>query len=334
MGTARVTVIVVNWNGGIYLRECISKLLQQTLSPSRILVLDNGSTDGSADGLNFAPQVTVRLLGENLGFARANNLALTDCDTEFVALLNPDAFPEACWLEKLVDAARTSPDVAAFGSRQMSHDSPGTLDGIGDVYHFSGLIWRDGYGRLYSAADNVGAEIFSPCAGAALYRRSALVEVGAFDEDYFCYVEDVDLGFRLRLAGYKSMYVPDSVVHHVGSASTGGKHSDFAVYHGHRNLVWAFIKNMPGALFWILLPLHIMLNAVTLVHFCIRGQGGIVLRAKWDAIKGVPRVWRRRRKVQETRSVSLLDIWRVMDKRIVPSRKVRGGALKRLFRLA
>lgn len=334
MGTARVTVIVVNWNGGKYLRECISKLLQQTLLPSRILVMDNGSTDGSAEGLSSAPEVTIRLLGENLGFARANNLALTDCDTDFVALLNPDAFPEACWLEKLVDTARTSPDVAAFGSRQMSHDRPGTLDGIGDVYHFSGLIWRDGHGRLYSAADNVEAEIFSPCAGAALYRRSALVAVGAFDEDYFCYVEDVDLGFRLRLAGYKSMYVPDSVVHHIGSASTGGKHSDFAVYHGHRNLVWTFIKNMPGALFWILLPLHIMLNAMTLVHFSIRGQGGILLRAKWDAMKGIPRVWRKRRKVQETRSVSLLDIWRVMDKRIVPSRKVRGGALKRLFRLA
>jgi GT2 family glycosyltransferase len=86
-----------------------------------------------------------------------------------------------------------------------------------------------------------------------LYRRSALIELGGFDEDYFCYVEDVDLGFRLRLAGHQCLYIPSSIVHHVGSGSTGGKNSDFAVYHGHRNLVWTYVKDMPGFLFWLFL---------------------------------------------------------------------------------
>jgi len=334
MASELVTVIIVNWNGGAYLDKCLSKLLQQTLLPSRILIVDNGSTDGSAERAMNLPGMTVRFAYSNLGFAKANNLALNECETEFIALLNPDAFPESAWLENLVNAARKHPNVAAFGSRQMIHGSPNVVDGVGDVYHFSGLIWRDGHGRAYMQYDDADGEIFSPCAGAVLYRRSVLAETGGFDEDYFCYVEDVDLGFRLRLAGYKSMYVADSVVHHVGSACSGGQHSDFAVYHGHRNLVWAFVKNMPGALFWILLPAHLLLNVVSLVHFALRGQGAVMLRAKRDALRGIPSAWRKRRGIQARRRASVLDIWRVLDKRLIPSRRLGRGHLLKLLGLA
>lgn len=333
MNAAPVTVVIVNWNGGMMLDECIACLLCQTLLPSRILVIDNGSTDGSAERIQQTPGIEVRLTGSNHGFAKANNLALQECDTEFVALINPDAFPDENWLECLIGAASRHPDVAAFGSRQMMHGTSNLLDGVGDVYHFSGLIWRDGHGRVYSQADDVEGEIFSPCAGAALYRRDALLKVGGFDEDYFCYVEDVDLGFRLRLAGYKSMYVASSVVHHVGSATSGGKHSDFAVYHGHRNLVWAFVKNMPGALFWVLFPAHLLLNAVTLIHFALHGKGAVVARAKWDALKGLPPAWRKRRSIQKHRAVPLAEIWRILDKRLIPSRRIRGIHFMKLLGL-
>ncbi len=285
--------------------------------------MDNGSTDGSTEGADLMPGVMVRHLGANLGFAGANNRALEACDTEFVALLNPDAFPEPDWLARLVDAALSHPTVAAFGSRQMVHGISGMLDGIGDVYHLSGLVWRAGHGSFQRDSNNIAKEFFSPCAAAALYRRQALVDVGGFDEDYFCYVEDVDLGFRLRLAGHKAMYVPDAVVYHVGSATTGGQHSDFSVYHGHRNLVWTFVKNMPGALFWLLLPMHVLLNLVTVVWFMARGQGRVILRAKWDAIKGLPHVWAKRKKIQASRVASVRDIWRVLDKRLIPSRRGR-----------
>lgn len=334
MDDAEITVVIVNWNGGDMLEQCMTSLMRQSRCPSRILVIDNDSADGSADRVRHFEGVEVRSAGANLGFARANNLAIRECDTDFVALLNPDAFPDTDWLASLLRAARAYPDVAAFGSRQMVHGTENTLDGIGDVYHFSGLIWRDGHGRSRSEADDVNGEIFSPCAGAALYRRDALVDVGGFDEDYFCYVEDVDLGFRLRLAGYKSMYVADSVVHHVGSACSGGQHSDFAVYHGHRNLVWAFVKNMPGALFWILLPAHLLLNVVTLMHFALRGQGAVMLRAKRDALRGIPSAWRKRRGIQARRRASVLDIWRVLDKRLIPSRRLSRGHLLKLLGLA
>ncbi len=311
-----VTVIIVNWNGGTFLDDCLARLMRQSLSPARILVMDNGSTDGSAERAQQVPGVTVRMLGANLGFSAANNRALDECGTDLVALLNPDAFPDKDWLMRLVSAARTYPDVAFFGSRQMVHGLHATLDGIGDVYHISGLVWRDGHTRAQCGADDTAGEIFSPCACAALYRRDALIRTGGFDENYFCYVEDIDLGFRLRLAGHTCLYVPDAVVHHVGSASSGGQHSDFSIYHGHRNLVWTFIKNMPGVLFWVLLPLHILLNFVTVIHFSTRGQGKVIWRAKRDAIKGIPEMWRKRRSIQADRHATIADIWRVLDKRL------------------
>lgn len=313
-----VTVIIVNWNGGDMLRRCLNDLLRQTVPPTRILVMDNGSTDGSAEKVAGLAGVAVRTLGENLGFAAGNNRAFLDCDTEFVALLNPDAFPEQDWLEKLLAAARAYPDVAAFGSRQMVADVESVVDGLGDVYHLSGLVWRWGHGRPLTTADLVPREIFSPCAGAALYRRDALGDVGGFDEDYFCYLEDVDLGFRLRLAGYRAMYVPDAVVHHVGSATTGGQHSDFSLYHGHRNLVWTFVKDMPGILFWLMLPLHLLLNLASIVWFALQGRGRVILRAKRDALFGLQKMWRKRRQVQSRRVIKPSAVWRVLDKKLIP----------------
>jgi GT2 family glycosyltransferase len=316
-----VTVVIVNWNGGALLGQCLQHLSQQSVPPTRILLMDNGSTDGSAELAQRIDGVTVRRLGANLGFAAANNRALAECDTEFVALLNPDALPSTEWLAGLLAAARRHPEVAAFGSRQVAYGMPGVLDGVGDVYHFSGLVWRRGHGRAERSADRLPREIFSPCAGAALYRREAVLKVGGFDEDYFCYVEDIDLGFRLRLAGLASKYVPDALVYHVGAASSGGKHSDFAVYHGHRNLVWTFVKDMPGPMFWALLPAHVALNLLSVGWFAMRGQGRVVLRAKWDALRGIPRMWRKRRLIQAGRRATLSDIWRVLDRRLNPSNR-------------
>lgn len=315
-----VTAIVVNWNGGDFLAKCLKKLDQQTLAPTKTIVVDNVSTDGSEGVTHQFPNIRLMQSSSNLGFAGGNNLALKGVDTNYVALLNPDAFPEPTWLEKLVEVAEKNPDVAAFGSRQMSHGSDGVIDGLGDIYHISGLVWRDGHGRQMVTSDVCNKEIFSPCAGAALYRTEALKRVGGFDEDFFCYVEDVDLGFRLRLTGYRSMLVTDAVVEHVGSATTGGKHSDFAVYHGHRNIVWTYIKNMPGLMFWVFLPLHLLMNIMAIARFSLTGQSGVIIRAKKDALLGVPRMWKKRRLVQRHRRVSVAQLWKIMEKRLWPRR--------------
>lgn len=313
----KVTVVIVNWNGERFLDCCLAALMAQSVKPYEIILLDNASSDESVEIARQFPLVRLILLDQNTGFARGNNLAIEAAskESEWVALINPDAFAEPRWLEELLMAARNNSQFDMFGSKLVNAVDPTVLDGAGDAYHVSGLVWRMGHGMpVLSAVTEDEREVFSPCAAAALYRRGALRKVGGFDEDYFCYVEDVDLGFRLRLAGYRCLYVPQSVAHHVGSGTTGGQHSDFAMYYGHRNLVWTFAKDMPGILFWLLLPLHVMLNLVSIVWFALRGQGSVILRAKRDAIKGLPKMWRKRRAIQNNRMVSVGEIWRILDK--------------------
>lgn len=314
-----VTLIVVNWNSGELLAKCLGTVAQLTVQPD-VLVIDNNSSDGSAEFADGLKNVTLVRMEENLGFAAANNYAIEKADTEFVALLNPDAFPEPNWLKSLLDAARNHPEFDAFGSRQLKSECPEYLDGVGDIYHISGLMWRDRHGVRLSSGDLESREIFSPCAAGALYRRHVIQEIGGFDEDFFCYVEDVDLGFRLRLSGRRALYVPDAIVHHVGSATSGGHKSHFTIYHGHRNMVWVFMKNMPSPLFWLLLPLHLGVNLMAIAWYSCSGHRRIILKAKWDAIKGVTGAWRKRRGIQQRRIAPISDLWRVLDKRLSPKR--------------
>jgi GT2 family glycosyltransferase len=314
----KVSVIIVNWNGEQFLEQCLTAIMAQTVKPHEIILVDNASFDGSIEIARRFSRVQLMQLDQNTGFARGNNLAINSAsfESEWIALINPDVFLEPCWLEMLLIAAKNNLEFDMFGSKLISAANPKVLDGTGDSYHISGRVWRIGHGYPVPTTQENVHEIFSPCAAAALYRRSALNEVNGFDEEYFCYVEDVDLGFRLRLRGYRCLYVPQSVAYHVGSGSTGGQHSNFSVYHGHRNLVWTFIKNMPGVLFWLLLPIHLLLNLASVAYFLMKGQGKIIVAAKWDAIKGIPKMWRKRLNIQSARKVSVMNIWQLLDKRL------------------
>ncbi len=306
---ASVAVIIVNWNGGEFLARCLSALAMQTVRPKRVFVVDNASSDGSCDRIaNDYPDVTLMKQSKNLGFAAGNNIAAwkaDDCD--WIALLNPDAFADPRWIEALVQAAEKHPEHAFFGSRMLMADIPELLDGVGDIYHVSGLVWREGHGIKAAGAYLEEREIFSPCGAAAMYKRSAFVEAEGFDEDYFCYVEDVDLGFRLRLLGYRCLYVPDSIVLHKGSALTG-KRSNFSIYYGHRNLVWAYVKNFPGIWFWIYLPLHLAMNFAALIMFSVSGSIKPIWGAKIDAIKGLPRAWGKRSVIQRQARIRFANL--------------------------
>jgi GT2 family glycosyltransferase len=295
-----------------------------------VVLVDNGSSDGTLEvaarvaaeaGLpvEYLPQ------RQNAGFPRANNLgvaALDDCD--WIALLNPDAFPEPEWLAALAAAAGRHPDAGSFASRLMRDGAPGVLDGAGDVYHVSGLVWRHGHGQpVIDVADAmVERPVFAACAAAAMYRRRDWVEAQGLDERYFCYVEDVDLGFRLQLTGRACWYVPDAVVAHMGSGTTGVG-SPFSVYHGHRNLVWTFVKDMPSPLVWRYLPLHLLSTVVALVWFTSRGRGAAILRAKRDAVAGLGYALARRRLVQARRSVPVADLRARLDGSSLVARWVR-----------
>jgi GT2 family glycosyltransferase len=251
-----------------------------------------------------------------MGFAAANNFALSMCKSKYIVLLNPDAVPDSKWLEELVNNADNNPGIAAFGSRQMLFNQDNILDGTGDVYHFSGKVWRRGFKSKLTEIDMIPSEIFSPCSAAALYRRDSLLEIGGFDSDFFCYLEDVDLGFRLRLSGHRITYVPKAIVYHVGSALTGGHRSDFSIYYGHRNIEWVYIKNMPGCLFWIFLPSHIVLSLFSILYFCLIGKAAAIFKSKKDALFGLARFIEKRKTIQKNRSVSALEILKLIDKRL------------------
>jgi len=308
-----VAVIVVDWNSGELVDRCLAAVNRQTVPPRRIVVVDNASATETRRRLSGdLSRLDLVRLPENRGFAAGSNHGVSlASDVEWVALLNPDAFPEPDWLEKLLAAAQSHSGFSSFASRQVMAADPTRLDGTGDNYAVSGLAWRRDHGRGAAGRRSEPDEVFGACAAAALYRRSAFVEVGGLDDSFFCYFEDVDLAFRLRLAGHRCRYVADAVVHHVGSALSGHR-SDFSVYHGHRNLVWAFWKNMPLALLVRYWPHHLAVNGVSLAHFATHGRGSVILRAKRDALRGMPRVLRQRRAIQRERKVAAAELSRMM----------------------
>jgi len=323
----RVGLVIVTYNAERHIERCLEAVQRQARVPDRVIIVDSGSSDRTLAVVNAVRNrigltVEVLALGENLGFAVANNRAvdrLNDCD--LIALLNPDAFPETGWLDVLVAAAEAHPEDSSFASRLMVADGSNLLDGAGDVFHVSGLVWR--YGHRLKVDQVPGAlterPVFAACAAAAVYRRTDWQRAGGFDERYFCYAEDVDLGFRMQLMGRTCRYMPDAVAYHLGSA-TSGVDSAFSVYHGYRNLEWTFIKNMPSRLFWRYVPLHFVAIAAELIWFSRKGLGGSLLRAKWDAIGGLASAIADRRKIQAARTVDTDRLRALLDQSPLLSR--------------
>lgn len=310
----RIAVLIVNWNGGAHLARALDAVAAQTLAAHRVIVVDNASTDGSASTAEGRPGVEVIALARNAGFAEGNNIAARAAgDCEWLAFLNPDAFPEPDWLAALATAARAHPTVAMFASELRLDADPSRLDGAGDAYHVSGLPWRIGHSLPLERGASVIDETFSPCGAAAFVRKDAFDEVGGFDPSFFCYIEDVDLAFRMRLRGHRCLYVPGAVVRHVGSATTGAR-SEFATYHGHRNLVWTWVKNMPGWWLWRYAPQHALLTLASFVRFGGNGHARTIARAKWDAVRDLRRVLAERRRVQSARTAPARDVINAMTK--------------------
>lgn len=313
MSDPTVAVVIVNYNAGDLLCDVVDGLARQTVAPTRVIIVDNGSTDGStARAAGRMPGIEVLDLGFNAGFAPGNNRAVemaSDC--EWVALLNPDAIPEPSWLEELLRAVDRYPTVSMFGSLLVLADDPHTIDGAGDVLHVGGLAWRALHGRPVGEAPADPIEIFSPCAAAALYRRSAFTAVGGFEERYFCYQEDTDLAFRMRLRGERCMLIPTSIARHHGSALTG-RESDFTIYHSHRNLEWTWMRDMPAGALVRSVPHHLLTVLLTVAWYASQGQGGVILRAKRDALRGMGWALRSRRAVQRDRTVGSGDAWSML----------------------
>lgn len=308
-----VTVVTVAYNSGALLQQCVDALAEQTMGDFEAVIVDNASQDGSVERL-MLPDGRFRIVhaGSNLGFAAGNNLAFGHVASPWIATLNPDAMPAPDWLAALKRATERYPNAGMFGSTQIDAADPRRLDGCGDAYSFLGMSWRGLHGRSIELLPPTG-ETFAPCAAAALYRRDLLEAVGGFDERFFCYCEDVDLAFRVRLVGALCVQVADAVVRHVGSAITGVD-SYFTLYHSARNRVWLMVKNLPLALLALLLPMHLAYMALTLwrhrreqSHYAAATFEG--LRAAFEDLRPALAA---RRDIQRRRRVSTLAVARML----------------------
>ena len=306
-----VDVIIVNYNAGGMLGRAVKCLQDQSHKNFQAWVVDNASTDGSLDCVPKDDQRfhTVKLKS-NEGFSRANNIGAALGKSAWIACLNPDAFAEPDWLKNLLKAVKAYPEMVMAGSTQLSVHDSNLLDGAGDLLSPIGFAWRGLYRRPRKLLPPTG-EVFGPCAAAALYRRDVFEAVGGFDESFFCYHEDVDLAFRLRLIGGKAIQVKEAVVHHVGSGVSGVE-SPFAIYHGTRNRSWTFVKNMPLPLLVISTPFHIMFSLLFLLRSVFKGRFEPTYLGIISSIKGLPDVWKIRQQVQAGRTCSVWGILRIM----------------------
>ena len=311
-GGQDVSVAIVTFQSAGTLERCLAALKAQTVQGFETILSDNASADGAPQAaLTADPQLVLLAQGVNLGFAAGNNRAAERARGRWLVLLNPDAYPEPGWLQALLDAARAHPDVRCFTARQRMAADPARLDGLGDAMAGIGFPFRGGYGAADTGALPL-SEVFSPCGAAMMIDRALFQRLGGFDESFFCYCEDADLGYRLRLIGEPVILASEAVVLHEGSVSTGGRRSDFSVYHGVRNRLWVFVKNTPPLLFWLTGPFHIAATLGVWVRATLRGAADPVEQGVESALKGLPAIWRKRRAVQAARTVSSLAVARMM----------------------
>jgi len=320
-----ISVVVLCWNGREHLDTCLSSLQGQTYRDFEVLVVDNGSVDGSPEFVSSAfPKVRLICLPSNRGFSAGNNVGIRAAQGEYIALLNQDTEVDPRWLEELYRGMSDDPEAGSCASKMLRFDRRDTIDRAGDAYTIAGVAMLIGSHRKDGEDFDAPRRIFGACAGAALYRRSMLDEVGLFDEDFFCICEDVDLSFRAQLRGYSCLYVPSAVVYHKASSSIG-LYSDFYVYHTHRNLEYVLAKDMPTSLLLRYLPVHMLYDALSFLFYLVRGRGWTFLRAKFAALRHMPNMLRKRRGIQRGRTASPGHIDALLERRWLADRVKRVG---------
>ena len=305
-----ISVIVLNYNGKGFLDGCLTSLASQTYSDFEVIVVDNGSRDGSPEYIeeNY-PWVRLGKNNEDLGFAGGTNAGIRAAKGEFILTLNNDSRADSRFIEELIKPM-ADPEVGVCAAKMLFPD--GRINSAGICISRSGAAWDRGMFEPDRGQYEFVEEVFGACAGAALYRREMLDEIGLFDEDFFLYLEDVGLAFRARLAGWKCIYVPGArVIHHHGG--TAGVGSDLAVYYGNRNIVWYPIKDFPFRLLITSLPFIVARNLAVIPYYALRGQGGVILKSKLDALKGVVKMMGKRkdvvRRVDYSQIKRFVEIW-------------------------
>lgn len=321
----RASVIVVNWNGKQHLEHCLPALFEQSLAPHEIIVVDNNSTDDSLEYLALFPQVTIVSLATNCGFAGGNVAGLEATTGEYIVLLNNDTRPSPEWLERLVQCAASNDQVGIVASLLVDWDGE-FIDAAGDACLVTGRGMKLQHKRptQEAAAEH---EVFSGCAGAVLYKRTMLDDVGFFDTRFFMNAEDTDLAFRAQLLGWRARYCAGAVVYHRISGSQG-VYSDAAVFYASRNHLWLYAKCMPSTLAVKYIFSSVIHNFVFFAFFASRGQARHFISGQLAALRRLPEFMRERRNLQRRRRVSAKEI----ETRLTPLSRLIGEQMRRGYR--
>jgi GT2 family glycosyltransferase len=332
-----ISVVVVTWNRRDLLRSCLQSLTQQNLiQPFEVVVVDNGSDDGSSEMVLKAYEnstiFSLKLIQnpDNRGFCAANNQGFAASDTEFVALLNNDAEAEPDWLENLAGAFDGRPDVGMAASKILVHEDPRRIDKAGHLIYPDGQNRGRGSGELDEGQYDRVEEILWPDGCAAMYRRAMLDEIGGFDEDFFAYADDAELGLRARIAGWKCIYIPHAVVRHHRGATLGVR-SSRRLELIERNRVLLAAKLFPWGLLWMN-PLYYAMRLGAGVWAAITGQGEVgkfpgvrgklqaalaLFKGDWKSLALLPRMLAKRRDVERIRKLSPREVKKlIMEHRI------------------
>ena len=335
--TGAISVVVVNWNRRDLLKSCLQSLQRQRLSQKvDIIVVDNGSNDGSPEMVlrEFAgdPAFPLRLIHnrENRGFCGANNQGFAASDAEFAALLNNDAEAEPGWLSALAGAFEGRPDVGMAASKILVYEDPRRIDKVGHLIYPDGQNRGRGSGELDQGQYDRVEEVLWPDGCAAMYRRAMLDQIGGFDEDFFAYADDAELGLRARIAGWKCLYAPDAVVRHHRGATLGVR-SSRRLELIERNRVCLAAKLLPWSLLWLNGGYYLM-RLLAGLWAALLGQGEVgrypgaggklgaalaLLKGDFAALTLLPRMLRKRRAIDKFRKLSPSEVRTlILDHRI------------------
>jgi GT2 family glycosyltransferase len=259
-----------------------------------VILVDNGSTDDSVEYTKEEfPSVKIIRCEENLGFAKGNNVGIKNAKGELIVTLNNDTEATQTWIEELVRAINSYGKIGMCASKILFMKDHNIINSTGTCISRSGACWDRGIFEKDAGQYDSMKDIFGPCAGAAMYKRDMLQEIGLFDEDFGAYMEDVDLAFRGRLAGWKCLYVPKAIVYHI-HGGTAGYMTDYTVYHGNRNIIWNCVKNFPIWLLVTSVPWIIGRNVATIPYYILKGHTKAIIKSKTDAIIGIPKMLAKR----------------------------------------
>ncbi len=319
-----ISIIIPNWNGKHFLVECMDSLKEQTFHDFETILVDNGSTDGSAEIVEkrYGDFIGIIRNKKNLGFTGGNNIGIQAAKGKYIVLLNNDTWVEPNWLEELSKATHLSPPIGMWASKVYSYYRRNQIEAVGELIYWDGLSRARGQYEQDHGQYNAMEEILFPPGCGAMFRKCLFDGIGLFDEDFFAYADDAEIGIRARLAGWKCVYVPKAILYHKNSGSTG-RYSPFKAFYVERNRFWITLKYFP-------LPLLLLSIFFTFYRFALQAYGAlshrgaagkftrdysplrlivILLRAYGSGFRYLPRIWKKRKRLRPLRRVSYGEIF-------------------------